>query len=110
MRSITQSNAKQISRIQRAAPGIASRRLTALNTATPLAAAQLWSSWTLEKWVAFNLAAINAVVATTHFMWAPWWIRGSAAHQRHANVVGQALAPITKQIQRNRRRKSANAY
>jgi hypothetical protein len=110
MRTTTRSNATQLSRIQLSAPGIAARRLTALNNASPLAAAQMWSSWTFEKWMTFNAAAANVAVATTHFLWAPWWLRGSASHRRDANVVGQALAPITKQIQRNRRRKSAKAY
>jgi hypothetical protein len=110
MRSAARSNAKQLSRIQRSAPVIASRRMVALNKASPVVAAQLWSSWTFEKWMTFNAAAMNVVVAMTHSVWAPWWLRGSASHQRETNVFGQALAPITKQIQRNRRRKSASAY
>ena len=110
MRSPARSNAKQISTIQQSAPVIAARRINALNTATPIVAAQLWSSWTLEKWLTFNAAAVNSMIAMTHSVWAPWWLRNSASHQRDANVLGQALAPITKQIQRNRRRKSASAY
>jgi hypothetical protein len=72
--------------------------------ASPVAAAQMWSSWTIEKWVAFNAVAVNIAVATTHLLWAPWWVRGSASHWRNANIVGKALAPISKQIQRNRQR------
>lgn len=106
MRTTTRSNVTQLSRIQLSAPGIASRRLTALSNASPMAAAQMWSSWTFEKWVTFSTVAANVAAAATHFLWTPWWLRGSASHQRDANVVGQALAPITKQIQRNRRRKS----
>lgn len=110
MPTATRKNMTQLSRIQRSAPGIASRRLSALSAASPIVASQLWSSWTFEKLMAFNSAAANIAIATAHVLWTPWWLRGSASHRRDANVLGKALAPIAKQVQRNRRRKSASAY
>jgi hypothetical protein len=110
MSRTSRSNVKRLSAIQVSAPIIASRRLGALVTATPMAAAQMWSSWMFEKWTVMNAVSANIAMAAVASMFTPWRLGRVTSNHQGSDVLGKALAPIAKQITRNRKRKSARAY
>jgi hypothetical protein len=110
MNRIARSNVKRISEIQTSAPIVASRRVGALVGATPMAAAQMWSSWMFEKWTVMNAVSANIAISAAQTMLTPWWSRRATLQNQNAQMLGKAIAPIAKQVARNRKRKSAHAY
>jgi hypothetical protein len=82
--------------------GNATQRLASLSSATPIDASLLWTSWGMEKWLAWNAGCLAAAQAAAVGFWKP--LRTPTDALRLAETIGnKACAPIARRVRSNRR-------